>query len=397
MLKQLFSDVMGWLRWGCEDVESHTLRRKIFHVNVAALIAILSMLFFALLDLWADNPALHLAIMLQVPFYFIFAAVPWFNRQGYWGAARWMISLSITAAVALNVWLVNGSWLELHFYFILFAVASVVFFPLRQWPGITFLFLLNAALFVYCEYVGVEPDPLLLMLDEGTTLAFRTFAVVSSLFTVLFITWLGEYVASRNERELEALSGLDILTHLPNRRRLEQRLAEVIAVSKRSGQHGAVMFLDLDNFKPLNDEYGHAAGDALLQEAAQRIAGCIREMDMAARFGGDEFVILLCELGQDPEAARDRAALVAEKIRAALAGPYHLAVRAGHETCRNVEHRCTASIGVEMFVGGAMREADILKRADAAMYRAKECGRNAICFHEERKYEWQNPGVDAVS
>lgn len=396
-MNALMTNLLVWLRWGCERVESHTLQRKIFHVNVAALIALVSMAIFAVLDVVVHNPALIRAVQLQLPFYFIIATVPWLNRRGHAAMARWTISLSITAAVAFNVWLVNGSWLQLHFFFLLFAVAAVALFPLQQWRSIVFLFGLNGALFAYCEYVGVEPDALLLMLDTGTVMMFRTLAVAISLFSVLFITWLGEHVASRNERELEDLSGMDTLTRLPNRRRMEQRLAEAIAAAKRNAQRGAVMFLDLDNFKPLNDGYGHAAGDALLQEVAQRIAGCIRAMDMVARFGGDEFVILLPELGVGPEEARKHAAVVAEKIRARLAEPYHIGVISDHGKCGVVEHRCTASIGVEMFAGGTMSASDIIKRADAAMYQAKESGRNAIVYQEESPHVWENPELPMPS
>lgn len=396
-MNALMSNLLAWLHWGCDREEAHTLRRKIFNVNAAALIAILAMAFFAAFAVLVNNPGLIKAIQLQIPFYFVFAAVPWLNRQGRAGLARWAVSLAITAAVAANVWLVSGSWLQLHFYFMLFAIVAVALFPLPQWSGIAFLFLLNAALFAYCEYIGVEPDPLLLMLGEGTAAMFRAIAVVSSLFTVLFIAWLGERVASTSERELEALSGMDMLTLLPSRRRMEQRLAEAIAASNRSGQRGAVMFLGLDNFKPLNEGYGHAAGDALLQEAARRITGCIREMDMAARFGGDEFAILLPELGAEREEAKKHATVVAEKVRNKLAEPYHIAVRSEHEAYSVLEYRCSASIGVEMFAGSAMGAGDIIKRADAAMRRAKESGRNAISYHEESLRAWENPELPSVS
>lgn len=395
-MNALMTNLLAWLRWGCEREEAHTLRRKIFNVNAAALIAILSMAFFAVLDVLARNPGLTRAFLLQIPFYFIFAAVPWLNRQGYAGLARWIVSLSLTAMVAVNVWLANGSWLDLHFYFILFAVVGVAFFLRQQWASVVFLFVLNAALFVYCEFVGVDPDPLLMMLEQSTTMLFRTVAVVTSLFTVLFIAWLGEHVVGRIERKLDALSGLDMLTLLPSRQRMEQRLAETIALSKRTGQQGAVLFLDLENFKPLNNEYGHAAGDALLQEVAQRLTGCIREMDMAARFGGDEFVIMLSELGVDGEEAKKRAAVAAEKVGDALAEPYRIPVRSERDTCSLVVHHCTASIGVEMFAGGAMSEDDILKRANDAMYKAKRSGRNAISFHEEVHHAWENPEVPTV-
>lgn len=386
-----------WLHWGCGKAESHSIQRKIFHVNVAALITILSMAFLAVPNALTGNSALIKSDLAQIPFYFLALVVPWLNRHGHTGLARWVLSLSITAAIAANIWLATGSWLDLHFYFIIIALLEVMIFPIRQWASVVFLFILNASLFAYCEYFGIAPDPALLSLDVTTATMFRAVYVTTSLFTMLFISLLWEYVANKNEQKLEELSGMDMLTQLPNRHRLEQRLAETIAVSKRSGQCGAVMFLDLDNFKPLNDGYGHAAGDLLLQEVAQRISACIREMDMVARFGGDEFVIMLSELGKDKEDAKWRATHVAEKIRVTLAEPYRIAIHAGQDAEGQVEHQCTASIGVVMFAGGVMNETDILKRADAAMYKAKESGRNAISFHEEKQFAWDNPQLPTIA
>ncbi len=393
MPNTLIENLVAWLHWGCEHEPSHMLKRKIFHVNASSLIAIGLMLLFAVLYGAMGNPALARSVEFQLPFCLVFLAVPWLNRQGRASLARWMLALSITATVALTIWQVSGTWLYLHFYFILFAPAAVLFFPYRQWPGIVVLVLLNSALFAYCEFVGVDPAPELLMLDPGMVQALRILALVSSLLAVAFIAWLGEYAAARNETELEGLSGIDMLTRLPNRRRLEQRLAEKIAVSKRTGKYGAVMFLDLDNFKPVNDVHGQEAGDLLLQEVAQRISNCIREMDMVARFGGDEFVVLLSDLGTDREEARSRAAAVAKKILESLAQPYRIAIHLRHGKTGYEQHVCTSSIGIQLFSGGFMKEDDLLKRADLAMYKAKEGGRNAIVFHEDERHVWPNPEV----
>ncbi|MEZ0238986.1 MAG: diguanylate cyclase, partial [Methylophilaceae bacterium] len=159
-------------------------------------------------------------------------------------------------------------------------------------------------------------------------------------------------------------------------------LGRAMAASKRSRKQGAVMFLDLDNFKPLNDTYGHIAGDMLLIEAAHRIARCVRETDTVSRFGGDEFVVLLTDLDTDPAASREQALLVAEKIRAALAAPYLLTLTAIDPTTpATVEHHCTVSIGLGLFSGRINME-DILAKADTAMYQAKHDGRNRIHMHE---------------
>ena len=138
------------------------------------------------------------------------------------------------------------------------------------------------------------------------------------------------------------------------------------------------MFLDLDNFKPINDAHGHAVGDLLLSEAARRIASCVRGVDTVARFGGDEFVVLLNELDVDKARSAARAGMVAEKIRARLEEAYVLPVR--HEGVADtlVEHRCTSSIGLVLFLDHEHTEEDLLRWADIAMYQAKDEGRNRI-------------------
>lgn len=185
-----------------------------------------------------------------------------------------------------------------------------------------------------------------------------------------------------SEEHLKNLAFYDPLTQLPNRRLLIDRLGQALAASKRSGHHGALMFLDLDNFKPLNDEHGHDVGDLLLIEAARRIMNCVREEDTVARFGGDEFVVMLKQLDDDSAASVAQAGGVAEKIRAALAEPYRLELLQAENDVTIVMHHCTASIGVVLFVNHEYSEEDVLKQADTAMYRAKADGRNTIRFFD---------------
>ena len=182
------------------------------------------------------------------------------------------------------------------------------------------------------------------------------------------------------EQKIKEFAFHDTLTQLPNRRLLDDRLEQAISACKRSGRYGAVMFLDLDNFKPLNDKYGHKAGDLFLMEVAHRLVRCVREVDTVARFGGDEFVVVLSELaGNESECAKE-ARLVAEKVLAALAAPYLLNPNP-NETEQTITHQNVgASIGVALF-NSDVSSGDILKWADKAMYQAKESGRNQICFH----------------
>jgi len=187
----------------------------------------------------------------------------------------------------------------------------------------------------------------------------------------------------RLEDQVHQLAFHDGLTGLPNRRLLLDRLNQTMAASKRSGNYGAVMFLDLDNFKPLNDAHGHGAGDLLLIEVARRLTACVREIDTVARFGGDEFVVLLGELDVGRAESIEVARTVAEKIRVSLAVPYLLNAPLQDGMANGpVEHHCSASIGVMVFVNHEVIQSDILKWADAAMYQAKAAGRNTIRFYE---------------
>lgn len=174
------------------------------------------------------------------------------------------------------------------------------------------------------------------------------------------------------QEQVKRLAFYDPLTHLPNRRLLEDRLSQAMSASQRSNRYGALLFLDLDNFKPLNDRHGHGVGDLLLIEVANRLKTCVREADTVARFGGDEVVVLLCDLDTDKAAATTTAGSIAEKIRQSLSMPYWLE--------GGIEHCCTASIGATLFKGRESDEKTIINTADAAMYQAKESGRNRTHF-----------------
>jgi len=149
------------------------------------------------------------------------------------------------------------------------------------------------------------------------------------------------------------------------------------AASRRNGKRGALVFMDLDNFKPLNDQHGHAVGDLLLVEVAQRLLHHIRGTDTAARFGGDEFVVLLTQLSSDAGEARQQALQFADKLLSVLAQPYHLSAEPPGGTGM-VEHHCTGTAGVVVFNGTGEPDEALLDQADAAMYAAKQAGRNCV-------------------
>ena len=175
------------------------------------------------------------------------------------------------------------------------------------------------------------------------------------------------------EAEIHRLAYFDALTRLPNRRLLQDRVAQALVSARRHGQRGALLFLDLDNFKRLNDTLGHEVGDELLIATARRLRDSVRASDTVARLGGDEFVVMLEELAGDGPSAARQARRVGEKIRSALAQPHDL---------RGQAFQSGASIGVSLFDGHEESADTLLRNADRAMYRAKAAGRNRLCFFD---------------
>ena len=188
----------------------------------------------------------------------------------------------------------------------------------------------------------------------------------------------------RAEARINDLAFYDPLTNLPNRRLLMERLQHALSSSARSGQLGALLFLDLDNFKTINDSLGHDIGDMLLQQAAQRLIGCVRKIDSVARLGGDEFVVLLEDLsGHNLEAAA-QAEDVGEKIVAALNQPYQITKH---------EFRNSVSIGITLFNGDQLAAEELMKQADIAMYQGKKAGRNTMRFFDPQMQDSINARV----
>jgi diguanylate cyclase (GGDEF)-like protein len=230
-------------------------------------------------------------------------------------------------------------------------------------------------------------------------------AAVSRSLAVIFASWrkslyvqsiwfgviavfstLGLWMIQRRRRDLSTerrlasakindLAFFDQLTNLPNRTLLLDRLKQTLVASTRSGNYGALLFIDLDNFKTLNDTLGHDMGDLLLKQVAQRLTRSVREGDTVARFGGDEFVVVLAGLGLVDGDAAISIEKAGEKILATLNQPYQLG---------DVPRHSTASIGITLFRGDLASIDDLMKQADLAMYKAKESGRNAWRFFDPR-------------
>jgi len=192
-------------------------------------------------------------------------------------------------------------------------------------------------------------------------------------------------ITQMKQATLFNLAHIDQLTKLPNRRLLLDRLGQALSTSARSGRCGAILFLDLDQFKSLNDTAGHDVGDLLLKEVAARLTNCIRESDTVARLGGDEFVVILEDLSPKQIEAATQTEVIGQKILHSLSQPYQLGT---------YNHLCTASIGATLFNQHDRDVEEIIKKADIAMYQVKSGGRNALRFFDPQMQEVITSRVD---
>lgn len=191
---------------------------------------------------------------------------------------------------------------------------------------------------------------------------------------VNYVHTISDLTAIRaTERQLVQLAFHDQLTNLPNRRLFLDRLRQALSASDRSGQAGALLFIDLDDFKTLNDTLGHDMGDMLLEQVAARLTASVREGDTVARLGGDEFMVMLEQLGGNLTEAAAHVELIGNKVIAALGLPYQLGA---------TDYQCTCSIGVTLFEGNQQRHDELVKQADIAMYQSKKSGRNRLSFFD---------------
>ncbi len=191
---------------------------------------------------------------------------------------------------------------------------------------------------------------------------------------IYFVVTLSDITQRKaDEEQIRQLAFFDPLTDLPNRRLLMDRLQHALNTSERTGRTGALLFIDLDNFKALNDTRGHDQGDQLLRQSGKRLSGCVRDCDTVARLGGDEFLVMLENLDESLESAAANARAVGEKIVAALNQTYQLG---------DFDFHSTASVGVAMYSGMSLSIDELLKQADLAMYQAKTAGRNRLRFFD---------------
>jgi diguanylate cyclase (GGDEF)-like protein/PAS domain S-box-containing protein len=257
----------------------------------------------------------------------------------------------------------------------------------RQWVAESWQKNMEEAIRSHKPFIPIEVD----ISCKGESV--RTFMVGASSiergFSGTHLVVLYDFTERKEaEARINELAFYDSLTNLPNRRLLMERLQHALASSVRGGHSGAILFLDLDNFKTINDTLGHDVGDILLQQVAQRLKVAVRATDSVARLGGDEFVVMLEDLSGHRLEAATQAEDVGEKIIAALNQPYQLAT---HE-CRS-----SASIGITLFNGDQQTAEELMRQADIAMYQGKKAGRNTLRFFDPQMQDSINVRVSLES
>lgn len=354
------ANMLSQLDWGCEHADRAADKRKILNANIAALLGTFSVAVYGLVYLVSGNAALVNAALVSFPFCGICALVPWLNRQGYVQVAAWLICFALIGLIFALMLVAQGTYLELHYYFLLLGLIPSMLFPLTQWRTLAFFFVVSICSFLYAEYITIAPDPALLALPQWLVATLRGAYKGTTLLTMLFVVVLAEYSASTNETRLETLSSTDRLTGIANRLHLDRALDQEFA--RRARQHNcfSVILLDIDHFKSVNDTHGHPVGDAVLVAVAAVLKNNVRTYDLVGRWGGEEFLVVCSDT------TSDAAIVVAEKLRSALA-EHPIAVTGPK----------TASFGVATDCAGD-RVADLVRRADLALYRAKQGGRNRV-------------------
>ena len=317
-------------------------------------------------------------------------AIIWYRSGMPWRWRVWQF-LAVIYIVGVGPLLLKIGPVS-QIYLLAIPVLAALLLGLR--PALWVLALTSSSLFllglhpeISLQLQGVPDSPLLRSLI--VTLNFMLIAAVLTLSTAFLLQHLERSLdrlhasmqsleheigqRKQSEHDIHQLAFYDVLTGLPNRRLLMDRIGQLLAAAPREQAISALMFVDLDHFKHINDARGHATGDALLRIAGERLAQLMRKADTVARLGGDEFVVLLAHLADDMDSAAQAAGLVAEKIRAAIARDFEIGAQSYH---------CSASIGVTLLPKSGQQAHDLLREADIAMYRAKAEGRNGIAFFE---------------
>ena len=356
---------------GEQHANGTTAKRKVLHSNIIAGTAVVTATIYAIFYLLSgtNNVVLSNSASIQITFIPFFFTTFFFNYYGWLRLARWVMSLVAISMIFLMVSYGQGNYLNAHFFFLGFCGIIVSSFPISQWPAIIFLSALNIFLFVTCEagYFLVFPE--VHEIDASVVAVMRIMNILSSILLMVGSILLAEYASSKSDLKLEAMSTTDSLTNILNRRGFMLRFEQEKARCSRSKSYGGLLYIDLNDFKSINDKHGHEIGDTLLQQVARLIEKSLRETDVVARLGGDEFVALIADIDASKDIAISKTTDIAKKINFLFANECSLSNDANHPT-KAVDYKCSASIGITPF-NGESDVNEVIKLADQAMYRQK--------------------------
>ncbi|MGI2259169.1 GGDEF domain-containing protein [Shewanella sp. GXUN23E] len=349
---------------GCQYSETKTLERKIILVNIAALMASLTTAIYYAIYLVFDNPTLLYsggAQMLTLP---LFALVLAANYSGRFTFARWSLFITSISSVLIAITSGQGTVFNTHFYFMLFAILPIALFKNDEWRSKAMMTSVNMVFYIYLEVFGWPHDAAMDLLTETQVMFLQIMVAASCISCLMILQSINEVYAEQAEQSLQRQAFTDGLTGLYNRRYFSIQLQ-----SKLIRERLCLLLLDVDHFKQVNDNYGHAAGDQALIHLADTISAYLRPDEMFARIGGEEFAILL---------PAHEAVIRAEQIRQAVA---HTPL-----FFQTNKINLTISIGVHESRENDSEE-DIMRGADNALYQAKATGRDKVITTQTSAYK----------
>lgn len=369
--RALWAQVSGLVSAGVHHTSDVVLQRKVVLVNASALVAVAGGMIFAVIYRAYGVWGLTVTTLLQLTLALCCVVVWTINRCGHFQLARAYFFAVSMASVLGSIVLGQGSLLQSHYFFLLLAVLSLTFFKTSEWRWSACVMSVNTMLFLFFELRDWPSNPSVYAMSRDAIHLIQVAKMGACVTVLMVVMLLTEFMMDSYVRQLDVLGRTDLLTGLPNRRWFQDTLSRELSKAQRSGDSIAIALVDLDHFKEVNDNYGHAVGDEALKHVAQQLKALARAGDFVARLGGEEFVVLM----QAGSVANAQAG--AERLRAGIAAlPFEA------PTGPRV---LTASVGVALYHPG-LSSNRLLRAADLAMYRAKHAGRNQVAMVDADRF-----------